>query len=320
MKFEEFLQCLKDERFLALTVLVCNKCYFEVTQKHSNMEKTIGFKPHKGDIIKLEMKEKNKQKDLLDQKKRSRNLPVKTEEAIRGTSNEGKMKKNTGYLDRDDEMMYELSSNPRIIQMLEEEEDENDENDGKSSSDDLSGEEDTENENERNAYIKEEGTTRAGTAEVTTFRPVPSMKKNMNPSEEFSSNRNQASTQAVSDQKTSFRLVSGKRDFSKKKIPVTIPVSGIIPDSKRSYPQMKRPMSNIMNSAATTKRYQNDLLPSSRPISSNHQIKRAFSSRVLQKRHPHPLQPNRLMEEDIMPSHSKRLLQLSQRPRYFTQK
>ena len=58
MKYADFLQSLKDERFLALTVLVCNTCYFEVTQKHDNMSKRATVEPHKGDIIKLLKKEK----------------------------------------------------------------------------------------------------------------------------------------------------------------------------------------------------------------------------------------------------------------------
>ena len=58
MKYADFIECMKDERFLALTVLVCNQCYFEITQKHDKMSKDAGFKPHKGDIIKLLKKEK----------------------------------------------------------------------------------------------------------------------------------------------------------------------------------------------------------------------------------------------------------------------
>lgn len=58
MKYTDFLQSLKDERFLALTVLVCNTCYFEVTQKHDAMSKRVAVEPHKGDIIKLLKKER----------------------------------------------------------------------------------------------------------------------------------------------------------------------------------------------------------------------------------------------------------------------
>ena len=58
MKYGDFLLALKDERFLALTALVCNTCYFNITQKHDKMSKRVGVQPHKGDIIKLLRKEK----------------------------------------------------------------------------------------------------------------------------------------------------------------------------------------------------------------------------------------------------------------------
>lgn len=63
MKYQEFIQCMKDERFLSMTVLVCNTCYFEITQKHALMSRKIGFKPHKGDIIKLMKKDEGPQAD-----------------------------------------------------------------------------------------------------------------------------------------------------------------------------------------------------------------------------------------------------------------
>lgn len=69
MKYHDFIQCLQDERFLALTVLVCNTCYFEITQKHDKMSKETGFKPHQGDILKLLKKERPQkilQGDLSD--------------------------------------------------------------------------------------------------------------------------------------------------------------------------------------------------------------------------------------------------------------
>ena len=296
MKYEEFMQCLKDERFLALTVLVCNNCYFEVTQKHNLMSKTIGFKPHKGDIIKLEKKVKS-----------SSNQVGKDIAIINPNPTEGNKPLNTkiSFLEREHEtVMFENSPYHHVYKLDGEEADEDDE---------ALLEEESEKASELNAYLKEDATTAVPPTEATTQKPLYSFAKQRKQSDDISLQKYHFSSQAITEPKSSYRLMSGKRGFSKKKLQFdSIRELRPVFSEKRSIPEIPRPASQLLHRQAYQDQKGRSLLHSARPAQSGYQITRVKSSNGLLNRNTPLSGP---FEDVAHPTHSKRLQQITHRPR-----